>query len=140
MANYEGRRCSQGAEAPCLGGLPGSGRVLGDLNLAPELPRIRLEHESNRFLVRRYDFWAPPLDVFVMVPFYVGYRRGERGVVGERSPVELLRPDMVARREVPRLDESACAISFDYLDILGELLGRRRADDEVDMVREYVAC
>ncbi len=74
-----------------------------------------------------------------MVPFDVGYRRGERSSVGSGRLLNFCRPDVVARREVPRLDESARAVSFDFTDKFGEHFGRSRAGDEVDVVGEYVA-
>jgi hypothetical protein len=129
MATYEGDRFSQGAEAPCH----------GHLCFASERPRIGLERRPNCFLVRGYDFCAPPLDVFVMVPFDVVDRRGESLGVREPPPVKLLRPDVVSRREVPRLDERACAVSFDLTNMLAELFGRNCADDEVHVVGEHVA-
>jgi len=128
MATYEGRRRFQGAKAPCRGGL----------YFAPERMRVRFKNGSNRFLVRGYDFCAPPLDVFVVVTFDIGHSRGERAGIGEGSPIEFLCPDVVTRREVPRLDEFAGAVSFDFTDVLGELFGRSGAHDEVHMVGEHV--
>ena len=119
MAKYEGRRCSQGAKAPCRAGLPRGGGARNRLSVASERSHVRLERGANGLLVRGYDFYSPPLEVFVMVPFDVCYRGGKRIGVGERPPIELLRPDVVARREVPRFDERACAISFDFPDMPG---------------------
>ena len=138
MATYEGRLDAQGAKAPCRGGSRGGVAVLGGLGLASERPRVRLEYRSDRSFVRGYDFGAPPLEVLVMVPFDVGYRRGEGALVGERSPVELLRPEVVARGEVAAFDEGARAVPLDFPNTFAEFFFRRRGHDEVDVVGEDV--
>jgi hypothetical protein len=138
MATYEGHGVYQGAKAPCLDGVPGSGGGRDGLKHAPERPRVWLEYRPNRFFASGNNFCAPPLEVFVMVPFDVTNRGGEGVTLGEASAVKFLRPDVVARRETPCLDKRPRAVSFYYPDTLGELFGGSGCYNEVYMVGEYV--